>query len=107
VAVEVAAGRPRGIGALVTLSAERTERSDSRDAARLARRVRAASLTIGSRNDGWTTFGADTRAIHRAIAARVNQLQLVAGDSHGVDLLAGRSGARLSDAIVAFVRANA
>lgn len=107
VALVVAARRPRSVGAVVTLSAERTERSDPRDAARLARRIRIPSLTIGSRNDGWTTFGADTRAIHRAIPARVNVMRMVGGDAHGVDLLTGRTGAGLTAEIMRFVQRDA
>jgi dienelactone hydrolase len=103
IALVVAARRPPSVGAVVTLSAERTERSDPRDAARQARRIRIPSLTIGSRNDGWTTFGADTRAIHRAIPARVNVMRLVAGDAHGVDLLSSR----IADEIVRFVQREA
>jgi pimeloyl-ACP methyl ester carboxylesterase len=88
------------VDAVVTLSAERTERSDARDAARAARRIRIPALTIGSRNDGWTTFGADTRAIHRAIPAPVSTMLLVPGAAHGVDLLSPP----MTAAIVRFLR---
>jgi hypothetical protein len=85
----------------------RRERAlDDRDADKPERGRRARvcpSLTIGSRNDGWTTFGADTRAIHRAIRARVNIMRLVAGDAHGVDLLS----TRIADEIVRFVQREA
>jgi len=99
-ALVVAAKHDPRVDAVVTLSAERTERSDSRDAARLARRIRIPALTIGSRNDGWTTFGADTRAIHQAIPARVNTMLLVPGAGHGVELLSPP----MTAAIVRFVR---
>jgi len=102
-ALVVAARHAPRVDAVVTLSAERTERTDAADAARAARRIRIPALTIGSRDDGWTTFGADTRAIHRAIAGRVNELLLVDGDAHGVELLSPA----MTAAIVRFVRRHA
>jgi pimeloyl-ACP methyl ester carboxylesterase len=99
-ALVVAARHDPRVDAVVTLSAERTERSDARDAAHAARRIRIPALTIGSRNDGWTTFGADTRAIHRAIPAPVNTMLLVPGAAHGVDLLSPP----MTAAIVRFLR---
>jgi len=102
-ALVLAAKRHPRIDAVVTLSAERTERSDARDVARVAKRIRIPALTIGSRADDWTSFGADTRAIHRAIRAKVNTMLLIPGAAHGVELLSPL----MTAFIVRFVRRNA
>ena len=102
-ALVLASKRHPRIDAVVTLSAERTERSDARDVVRVAKRIRIPALTIGSRADGWTTFGADTRAIHRAIRAKVNTMVLIPGAAHGVELLSPL----MTAFVVRFVRRNA
>jgi hypothetical protein len=51
------------------------------------RRLRLPVLFVGSRQDAFTNFGADTRALHRAVPAKVNLMLLVSGGDHGVDLL--------------------
>jgi dienelactone hydrolase len=102
-ALVLAAKRSPGVDAVVTLSAERTERSDARDVARAAKHIRIPALTVGSREDGWTSFGADSRAIHGAIRSKVNTLLLIPGAAHGVELL----NPLLTAFIVRFVRRNA
>jgi hypothetical protein len=64
------------------------------------------SLYIGSRQDGYTTFGRETRDFHRVTPARVNPILLVPGGDHGVALLSDANGARVRAAITAFLNAN-
>jgi hypothetical protein len=64
------------------------------------------SLYIGSREDGYTAFGRETREFHRVTPARVNRMLLVPGGDHGVDLLSDASGPRVRAAIVDFLDAN-
>jgi pimeloyl-ACP methyl ester carboxylesterase len=86
-AVIQAAARDRGtIAAAVSLSAERSVGALP-EILPDARRVRVPSLYVGSREDGYTTFGRDTRQFHRVTPAKVNQMLLVSGADHGVDLL--------------------
>jgi hypothetical protein len=102
VAVRVAARRPAGLRSVVTLSAERSGRSMG-DTVRFARRVHIPSLYVGTTDDGWTTFGADTRALHRATPARVDQMVLLPGSEHGVDILGGPHGATAQRLVMRFI----
>jgi hypothetical protein len=63
-----------------------------------------ASLYVGSRTDGYTTFGRDTRQFHSVTPAKVNQMLLVPGDNHGVDLLPDP---RVRTTIIEFLNAKA
>jgi pimeloyl-ACP methyl ester carboxylesterase len=103
VAVRVAARAPRGLDAVVTPSAERTARSLG-DTLPYARRVHLPSLYLGTTDDGWTRFAAETRALHRATPARINRIFVLEGDEHGVDLLSSRHGARVRPLVARFVR---
>jgi hypothetical protein len=94
------------VGAAVSLSAERSV-GNLPEILADARRVRVPSLYIGSHEDGYTTFGRETREFHRVTPARVNRMLLVAGGDHGVDLLSDRYGPRVRAAIIAFLAANA
>jgi len=103
--VQVAARNPADVAAAVSLSAERkvavlTEILPD------ARRVRVPSFHVGSREDGFTTFGRETRDFHRVTPARVNQMLLVPGGDHGVDLLSDENGPRLRATTVAFLATN-
>jgi hypothetical protein len=103
VAVRVAARPPAGLAAIATLSAERIGRSLG-DVLPYARHVHIRSLYVGSAKDGYTTFGADTRALYRATPAHRKRIVLVPGDAHGVDLLSGAHGARIGRLLSGFIR---
>jgi dienelactone hydrolase len=93
--------------AAVSLSAERSVGANLREILPLARHVRTPSLYVGSRDDGYTFFGRDTRQLHAATPARVNRMLLVGGGDHGVDLLSDDNGPRVRATILAFLQANA
>jgi hypothetical protein len=46
-------------------------------------------LYAGSHRDGYTLFGKETVQLHEATSAPINELLLVPGSDHGVDLLSG------------------
>jgi hypothetical protein len=91
----------------VSLSAERSVRANLREILPLARRVRTPSLYVGSRDDGYTFFGRDTRQFHQVTPAKVNRMLLLPGGDHGVDLLSDENGPRVRATILAFLEANA
>ena len=93
--------------AAVSLSAERSVGADLGEILPLARHVRTPSLYIGSKDDGYTTFGRDTRQFHSATPAKVDRMLLVPGPDHGVDLLSDDNGPRVRGTILAFLQANA
>jgi hypothetical protein len=90
----------------VSLSAERTIRANQGEILPLARRVRTPSLYVGSRDDGYTLFGRDTRQFHQVTPAKVNRILLLPGGDHGVDLLSDENGPRVRKTILAFLEAN-
>jgi pimeloyl-ACP methyl ester carboxylesterase len=100
--IELAARARPGVDAVVSLSAERQIALRYPDILPAARRVRLPSLYVGSRQDGYTSFGKETIQLHDATPAKVNELLLVSGDDHGVDLLAGRDGGRVRSTILRF-----
>jgi pimeloyl-ACP methyl ester carboxylesterase len=107
-AVVQAAARNHGtLDAGVSLSAERSVGANLREILPLARRIRLPSLYVGSRDDGYTFFGRDTRQFHRVTPAKVNRMLLVPGGDHGVDLLSDENGPRVRATILAFLQANA
>jgi dienelactone hydrolase len=93
--------------AAVSLSAERSVGANLTEILPLARHIRTPSLYVGSRDDGYTTFGRDTRQFHSATPAKVDRMLLVPGPDHGVDLLSDENGPRVRSTILAFVQANA
>jgi pimeloyl-ACP methyl ester carboxylesterase len=107
VAIVAGASRQaRGVlDAVVSLSAPR---SDQRYADNLpaARRLRLPTLYVSSRHDPVTTSAKDTRQLHRATPAQVNELLLVDGDEHASELLTGPHGHRVLAAILRFLRAH-
>jgi pimeloyl-ACP methyl ester carboxylesterase len=103
--VKAAAEDRRDVAAAISLSAERTA-GTLPELLPQARRVRVPSLYVGSENDGWTTFGRDTRQLHSATPARVNRMLMVPGVDHGTDLLSDENGPRVQAAIVAFLAAT-
>jgi pimeloyl-ACP methyl ester carboxylesterase len=106
-AVVQAASRDHGtLDAGVSLSAERSVGANLREILPLARRIRLPSLYVGSRDDGYTIFGRDTRQFHQVTPAKVNRMLLVPGGDHGVDLLSDENGPRVRKTILAFLEAN-
>jgi pimeloyl-ACP methyl ester carboxylesterase len=104
--IKAAARHPSGVVGIVSISGERTVSGDQVDLLPAARRVRLPVLFVGSRQDGYTDFGADTRALHRAVPAKANQMLLLSGGDHGVDLLADDHGTAVRTAIERFVSAR-
>jgi dienelactone hydrolase len=104
--IQAAAHNPPDIAAAISLSAERSVAALP-EILPAARRIHVPSFYIGSRQDGYTTFGRETRDFHRVTPARVNKMLLVPGGDHGVDLLSDRYGPRVRAAIEAFLTANA
>jgi dienelactone hydrolase len=103
--IQAAARNSATVAAAVSLSAERSV-GQFPDILPSARRVRVPSLYVGSREDGYTTFGRETREFHRVTPARVNRILLVPGSDHGVDLLSDANGPRVRTAIIDFIDAN-
>jgi pimeloyl-ACP methyl ester carboxylesterase len=103
--VELAARHSPGVDAVVSLSGERAV-AQYPDILPEARRVELPVLYAGSRRDGYTTFGKETVQLHEATPAKLNEILLVPGSDHGVDLLAGPGSERVRAAIAGFV-ANA
>jgi pimeloyl-ACP methyl ester carboxylesterase len=100
--VELAAKRSPGVDAVVSLSGERAV-AQYPDILPEARRVELPILYAGSRQDGYTTFGKETVQLHEATPAKLNEMLLVPGADHGVDLLAGPGSERVRSAISDFV----
>ena len=100
--VELAAERSPGVDAVVSLSGEREIGPSYPDILPDARRVELPILYAGSRRDGYTLFGKETVQLHEATPAQLNRLLLVPGAAHGVDLLSGREGERMREAILSF-----
>lgn len=105
--VQAASRDHRTLDAGVSLSAERSVGANLREILPLARRIHLPSLYVGSRDDGYTTFGRDTRQFHQVTPAKVNRMLLVPGGDHGVDLLSDENGPRVGKTILAFLEANA
>ena len=100
--IELAARASPDVDAVVSLSAERQISTRYPDILPAARRARLPSLYVGSREDGYTSFGEETIQLHDATPAKINELLLVSGDDHGVDLLVGRNGERVRSTILRF-----
>jgi pimeloyl-ACP methyl ester carboxylesterase len=100
--VQLAGTDEPGVDAVASLSAEREIGASYPDILPSARRIHLPSLYVGSREDGYTLFGKETIQLHDATPAQINELLLVPGSDHGVDLLAGPDGKRVRPAIVSF-----
>lgn len=103
VVLHAAADHPAQADGVVTLSAERTGRSGYPTLSD-ARRLHAPALYVGTKEDGYTTFAAETRQLYRATRAGGKQLLLLSGSEHGTDILAGTQAARVIAAITRFVQ---
>jgi pimeloyl-ACP methyl ester carboxylesterase len=94
--VQLAARRTVPLDAVISLSAERLDRSTP-DLIHAARRVRTPSFYVSSKADGYTSFAQDTRQLYAATPARDKRILVVPGDAHGTDLLPQ---ARVREAVV-------
>ena len=91
------------LDAVISLSAPRSDRRYA-DNLPAARRLRLATLYVSARDDPVTNFARDTRQLHRATSARVNELLLVDGDEHASELVSGKQPRQVLSAILRFVR---
>jgi pimeloyl-ACP methyl ester carboxylesterase len=96
--IKAAASHPDGVVAVVSLSAERTVRSDPVDVMVSARRVKTPTLLVSARDDPFVN-GA-TPALLKALAGGGKRALIVAGLDHGTELLSAQ---RVRSAILAFV----
>jgi acetyl esterase/lipase len=103
VVLHAAARAPRQVDAVVTLSAERTGRSGFPTLAD-ARHLRSPALYVGTTEDGYTTFGAETRTLFRATRAPGSRMLLIPGSEHGTDILKSSRAQRVIRAVATFVR---
>jgi alpha-beta hydrolase superfamily lysophospholipase len=87
----------------VSLSAERTVRSDATDLVGVARHVSAPTLLISARGDPFVD-GA-TRPLLRALGAHDKRALILPGADHGTALLTDGAGRRVRATILAFVAA--
>jgi dienelactone hydrolase len=102
--VQAAASDGQTLAAAISLSAEREIRRYP-EILPVARRIHVPSLYVGSEEDVFTELGRDTRDFHRVTPAEVNEILLVPGRDHGVNLLSGAHGPRVRDAIFDFLTA--
>ena len=107
VVTAAARARPGEVAAVVSLSGERILGAQ-RDLIVDARRLKVPALWVSSLNDGYTNFGIETRQLYRAAKgrARPDQLLMVGGDDHGIDLLTGPQAKRVVPAVTRFIRQN-
>ncbi len=94
------ADRPH-IAAVITLSAERTVRSDPNDLTGPARDVTSPALLVAARQDPYV-IGA-TLPVLRSLASADKRALIVPGLDHGTALLTDRNGPRVRSAILRFV----
>jgi|SRR5581483_6180947 len=102
--VLVAAGeRPASVSAVVSLSSETTSLPGAPRIEPFVRRLQARVLFVAARQDPWTGDGTETHELFAAAPKTLRQLVEVVGSDHGVDLLAGQHGARLSALVESFL----
>lgn len=102
--IEAAASSPPGVSAVITLSAERTVRSDPTDLTGPARRDRIPTLLIGARQDPYVE--GFTPVLTHAVGARHKRALILPGLDHGTALLTDANASRVRAAIFAFVAAS-
>ena len=105
VVTAAARARPGEVAAVVSLSGERILGAQ-RDLIVDARRLKVPALWVSSLNDGYTNFGIETRQLYRAAKghARPDQLLVVGGDDHGIDLLTGPHAKQVVPTVTRFIR---
>ena len=99
--IKAAALRPPGAVAVISLSAERSVRSDPADLLLAAPRVTTPTLLIGARDDPFVN-GATPKLL-QALASHRRRALIVAGIDHGTELLTDSFAQRVRTAILAFV----
>ena len=64
------------------------------------------ALWVSAANDGYTSFADETRRLYRGARghARPDDLLVVGGADHGVDLLTGGQAPRVVPAVTRFIR---
>jgi pimeloyl-ACP methyl ester carboxylesterase len=100
--IEAAAKSPLAVESVISLSAERTVRSDQRDLIGPARHDTLPTLLISAREDPYLV--GDTAQLSRALASSSKRVLIVPGMDHGTALLTGGERDRVEAAILAFVR---
>ncbi len=88
----------------MSLSAENDARTGPPRIVPFVRRLRAPVLLVSSRQDPYTADAGDTREQYRVAGSKQKRLLLEPGDAHGVDLLAGARGRRLTATVLAFLQ---
>lgn len=104
--IEAAARHPAGLAAIVSLSGEREIGPGYPDILPQAGQVTTPCLYVGSTLDTYTDGTRQPHELHDAMRGRPNDLVLIPGVSHGVDLLTltDPSGMAVPDRILAFLR---
>jgi hypothetical protein len=107
VVTAAARGGPRRVDGVVSLSGERILGAQ-RDLLIDARRLRVPALWVSSANDGYTNFADETRQLYRGARghAHPDDLLVVGGADHGVDLLTGSQARRVVPAVTRFIRGD-
>ena len=101
--LHAAAERPRQFDSVVTLSAEQSGRTGYPTLSD-ARHLRTRALYVGTAEDGYTTFAAETRRLYRATSAPGKKLLVLPGSAHGTGILEGARAKRVIGTITAFIR---
>jgi pimeloyl-ACP methyl ester carboxylesterase len=99
--IEAAAEHPPGVIAVISLSAERTVRSDPTDLIGPARHVSAPALLISAERDPFTEDA--TRPLLKALGSRRKQALIVPGLDHGTFLLSHK---KVRGAVLGFLAAG-
>jgi hypothetical protein len=102
------AGSLRGVdpSAVVSLSAENGGRTGPPRIEPFVHRLRAPLLLVSARQDPWTANAADTREQYAVAGSPHKRMLLRPGDAHGVDLLAGPAGLKLTATIIRFLQGS-
>ena len=101
--LHAAARRPSDIDSVVTLSAEQTGRTGYPTLSD-ARHLPMRAFYVGTAEDGYTTFAAETRTLYRATSAHGTKLLLLPGSAHGTDILESDHARRAIGRIASFIR---
>jgi pimeloyl-ACP methyl ester carboxylesterase len=99
---KVAAGSPRGLEGIVSLSGERRV-LDYGDILPDVRRVTAPVLYVGSRDDPLTDGTQQPRQLRAALPSRQARFMLLPGFAHGIELLEDPAGRGVTRSIEQFV----
>ena len=98
--INAAATAPPGIVAVISLSAERTVRSDPTDLVKSARRVTTPTLLISTRDDPFVNDA--TIPLLKTLGSTRKRALILPGADHGTSLLTDGNRSRVQAAILAF-----